>query len=152
MVATIRGLVESIISPSMSFFYGRDDYNNLQDNVSFPAAFLMPLIYEVIPSKSGYKSKKYEIILLFVEKSELDFDYYDPDNPGKSTAHDAIFTNTDGYIDTFLRLFELAGLTIDFSKDATSIKVDHVVNLFDMNVSGSMLTMTVNCIQTTPAC
>ena len=152
MVATIRGLIESIISPSMDFFYGRDDFNNLEDNAGFPAAFLAPLEYEIIPNKSGYKSKRYDIIIMFVEKSQLDYDYYNPNDPTSVAAHSTIFSTTDGYIDTFLRLFEKAGLTVDFSKDVTTIKVSHLVNVFDLNVSGSMLRMTVDTITSTPPC
>lgn len=130
----IISIIKSIASDmGIAFYFGRDDFQNLiADEQTLPAIYLdQPITNDYNLNQSGYMSATYPVKLLFLYKSELD---YTP------TQHDTnCIQPAEAKIREFINRAELVA-SID---SLTSIKSYEFINLFDCNVSGKGLDVTI---------
>lgn len=139
----IISIIESIASDmGIEFYFGRDDFQNLiADEQTLPAIYLdQPITNDYNLNQSGYMSATYPIKLLFLYKSELD---YTP------TQHD---TNCIQPAESKIREF-INRIQLNDSVDSVSnLKAYEFINLFDCNVSGKGLDITIQINNTYSTC
>jgi len=131
MIITIVQQIASAMG--LEFYHGRSDFQNLvADEGIFPAIYLdQPIDTNYNLSQSGYTSASYPLSLLFLYKSELDL---------TPEQHD---TNCIQPAETQIRSF-LNRCQNHASIDLIdSITGTEVINLFDVNVSGKILNVTI---------
>lgn len=129
------------------FDYGRHDYlnlNTIQQSNSDRIHFLMyPIRHRENFSRSGFiRNKEYTIEFFLCRKSELNEDY-DINRDG-GTANNARF---EKYIRPLYNAFE-NGIKRFFichpDLRIINCNIDEVINVFDMNVDGLQIRLTVN--------
>jgi hypothetical protein len=139
---SLREIIQDIIEDlDLTFFYGAKWEQNLQDNETiFPAAFLdYPFQSDDTLIKSGAIKAKYNLTFFLCDKSEPDY---------TSIQHDAICaTMRQKAVDVVNALQEYDSSVIE----VTGTKRTDVHNVFDVNVTGVILTVSITMIET-PTC
>ena len=134
----IQGIIEDL---GLNFFYGAKWEQNLQDNETiFPAAFLdYPFQSDDTLIKSGAIKAKYNLTFFLCDKSEPDY---------TSIQHDAICaTMRQKAVDVVSALQEYDSNIIE----VTGANRTDAHNLFNVNLSGVILIISISVIET-PSC
>ena len=149
IVQIIKALVLSMFpigaSPgrTFSFLDGSKEFINLAiDEISFPVVcFPDPKRSNGFRSQGGYIAHSYPIVLIFADKSELD---WTPDQ------HQEVVAVMRKSCDEFVARLE--GDTANIRSVAKNLVVDEFINLFDVNMTGVMLTITVEAVNVNNIC
>jgi len=127
---------------SLPFYHGTAQFQNLiADEQTLPAIYLdQPITANYNLSQSGYTSATYPINVLFLFKSELDW---------TPEQHDTnCIQLAELKIREFINRCELhSGIDL-----ITSISSTEFINLFDCNVSGKTLSITIQLNNTYSTC
>lgn len=140
MIITVIEDIASYLS--LSFYHGRDDFQNLNaDEESLPALYLdTPLRNSYAIAQSGYISDTFDVSLVFMYKSELDW---------TPEQHD---TNCIQLAEEKIREFLVYCQDNDNIEEITNINGLEFINLFDTNVSGKILNLTIKLYNTYSVC
>ena len=139
---SLREIIQDIIEDlGLTFFYGAKWEQNQQDNETiFPAAFLdYPFQSDDTLIKSGAIKAKYNLAFFLCDKSEPDY---------TSMQHDVICaTMRQKAVDVVSALQEYDSNIIE----VTGAKRTDAHNLFNVNLSGVILIISISVIET-PSC
>jgi len=148
-MATIRSIIENLvdqlveIDPAVfEFYYGRKSFQNQAvDELTLPCAFLDdPITTEDAILNTGSLQPVTRITLFFGDKSELDMD---------AEQHEAIILPMRSAAREFVIRCEKDVTNIRQVKD---VKRTDVINLFDQNLSGCLLELTLVLYDNDPIC
>jgi len=139
----IISIVNEIVTDmSLPFYHGTTQFQNLiADEQTLPAIYLdQPITANYNLSQSGYTSATYPINVLFLFKSELDW---------TPEQHDTnCIQLAELKIREFINRCELhSGIDL-----ITNISSTEFINLFDCNVSGKTLSITIQLNNTYSTC
>lgn len=140
MIDLIKSIV-ALITGTPSFYYGIKGWQNLEaDDGVFPAIYLDEPIksYDDI-KQSGYIEESYPLKLLFIDKSELDW---------SPRQHQVIITAMRALRREFLNKLQQS----DTIRHVADSQTTDVMNLFDVNVSGVLLEVTIFLYNTESSC
>jgi hypothetical protein len=131
MISLIKTIVEALTG-NPSFYHGIKGWQNLEaDDESFPAVYLdEPIISYDDIKQSGYIEESYPLKLLFIDKSHPDW------NP---IQHQVVITAMRLLRREFLNKLQQN----DDIRHIASSQTTDVMNLFDANVSGVFVEVTV---------
>jgi len=139
----IISIVEQIATEmGLPFYHGNTQFQNLiADEQSLPAVYLdQPITNNYNLSESGYVSATYPIKLIFLYKSELDW---------TTTQHD---TNCIQPAEIEIREFISRCQLNDSIDSIDSMTAYEFINIFDCNVSGKGLDITIQLNNTDSTC
>lgn len=139
----IISIVEQIATDmGLPFYHGNTQFQNLiADEQTLPALYLdQPITNDYNLSESGYVSATYPIKLMFIYKSELDW---------TTTQHDV---NCIQPAETKIREFISRCQVNSLVDEISSISGYEFINVFDCNVSGKGLDITLQVNNTDSTC
>lgn len=143
----MKSLIESIIasievSPSFTTYYELKSFQNLEDDTTFPIVYIDPI--EWTPILTGVTiQREYKLNLFFADKSDLDYTY---------SQHKTIIESIEpSVIEFLLRLRDVnTDNWVVYKVNNASIK--EAINVFDLNVTGLLLSCTVVCAKKESIC
>lgn len=143
VISSIVASINSNDSPpqALSFVYGNDYENNLAaDNENFPAAFLdFPFESVMEIAQSGYIAEAVNVSIFFCDKTDVDADPAD---------HLFVIRQCHAYMKSFLNKLQNS----QYVNTIENVNTQGVINLFDVNVSGVLLTAAVEFKNTDSIC
>ena len=124
-----------------TYYHGIKEFQNLQaDSDVFPIAYLdEPIESNDTLQKSGYITEEYPVTILFADKSGLD---------ATTDEHDVIIADMRIVANKFIIKCQADPLI----KGIKGSKKTEVVNLFDTNITGILLQVTIIPFQTDSVC
>jgi len=140
---TIVEYIESVLtgmSEGFTFLYADKPEQNLQDDANFPIAYMDYLGSDDTPHKTGALTSEYQLNIFFGVKSELDWTTLQHEQNGNAPMRVAA--------KKFINLLQ----TGNFFREIKAFKRKDVKNVYDVNITGCLLTVNVTLIDVTPNC
>ncbi len=128
---------------NLGFYHGPKDYQNVQDqktDVVFPVCYLsMPVRAKGTKTKQGFSEPEFNLEILFADKTQFEWDtdqIMDVIRPMDDISHK--FVN---------QLLHHEGI-----KDVLAYDTLEVINIFDVNLSGIIMNVTVKPVDLRANC